>query len=439
MNIQRFFWLAALLVACAGAMPAQTQVRLKDQSQDYDMTNAPLTRPNRVGTALPGACQDAEMFFLLTAQPGQNLYGCVSGTWKVMGDGAGGGAYAAALKAEAVKTITAQQHGLTSPNLAASCFNGSGDRVEGIGVKVNSSTLQVDVSFPAPFTGTCVLIGSGAGSGGGGVGTPSGTAGGDLSGSYPNPVLVPSGVTAGTYGGATQIPQIQVDSKGRIVSATQVGVSGGGGGSITSVGLSLPAEFTVSGSPVTGSGSLSASWASQAAGKVMAAPSGSMGTPSFRALAQSDLPVMNGDSGSGGAKGAVPAPAAGDAAAGKFLKADGTWAVAALGNWTAGNGIAITGTEIGVSAEVAQRITSAASYDFPSIAAQTCAEFPLTLTGVAAGDEIAPGWPATLEAGLAGVMIASSANTVVVRVCNVTANAINPVAQTFRATSVRGF
>lgn len=35
-----------------------------------------------------------------------------------------------------------------------------------------------------------------------------------------------------------------------------------------------------------------------------------------------------GDSGAGGVKGLVPAPAAGDAAAGKFLKADGTWAVA---------------------------------------------------------------------------------------------------------------
>lgn len=32
-----------------------------------------------------------------------------------------------------------------------------------------------------------------------------------------------------------------------------------------------------------------------------------------------------GDSGSGGTKGLVPAPAAGDAVAGKYLKADGTW------------------------------------------------------------------------------------------------------------------
>ena len=38
-----------------------------------------------------------------------------------------------------------------------------------------------------------------------------------------------------------------------------------------------------------------------------------------------------GDAGSGGTKGLVPAPAAGDAAAGKLLRADGTWAAAASG------------------------------------------------------------------------------------------------------------
>lgn len=41
------------------------------------------------------------------------------------------------------------------------------------------------------------------------------------------------------------------------------------------------------------------------------------------------LNAMVGDSGAGGTKGMVPAPAAGDAAATKFLKADGTWAVPA--------------------------------------------------------------------------------------------------------------
>lgn len=41
-------------------------------------------------------------------------------------------------------------------------------------------------------------------------------------------------------------------------------------------------------------------------------------------------PVMVGDAGAGGKAGNVPAPAAGDAAAGKFLKADGTFAVPAV-------------------------------------------------------------------------------------------------------------
>ena len=38
-------------------------------------------------------------------------------------------------------------------------------------------------------------------------------------------------------------------------------------------------------------------------------------------------PPMIGDTGSGGSAGNVPAPPAGSAAAGKYLKADGTWAV----------------------------------------------------------------------------------------------------------------
>jgi hypothetical protein len=44
-----------------------------------------------------------------------------------------------------------------------------------------------------------------------------------------------------------------------------------------------------------------------------------------------ELNAVVGDSGSGGTKGMVPAPGSGDAAAGKFLKADGTFAVPAGG------------------------------------------------------------------------------------------------------------
>ncbi len=49
---------------------------------------------------------------------------------------------------------------------------------------------------------------------------PSGTAGGDLTGSYPNPTLAATG-TAGTYGDASHYAVITTDAKGRVTSASQ--------------------------------------------------------------------------------------------------------------------------------------------------------------------------------------------------------------------------
>ncbi len=60
--------------------------------------------------------------------------------------------------------------------------------------------------------------------------------------------------TAGTYGNGTQVPQITIDSKGRVTGVTLVTISAGGVGTVTSVGLSMPAAFSVSGSPITGAG-----------------------------------------------------------------------------------------------------------------------------------------------------------------------------------------
>ena len=82
---------------------------------------------------------------------------------------------------------------------------------------------------------------------------------------------------------------------GRCAVISSVAGSGGGGGSgtVTSVGLTLPSEFTVTGSPVTGAGALAGAWANQTQAKVFAAPASSTGTPSFRALVATDLPTHN--------------------------------------------------------------------------------------------------------------------------------------------------
>jgi len=67
--------------------------------------------------------------------------------------------------------------------------------------------------------------------------------------------------------------------------------SGGGSGTVTSVGLSVPSEFSVSGSPVTSSGTLAVTKASQSANQVYAGPTtGSAVAPTFRALVAADLP-----------------------------------------------------------------------------------------------------------------------------------------------------
>jgi fructose-specific component phosphotransferase system IIB-like protein len=69
--------------------------------------------------------------------------------------------------------------------------------------------------------------------------------------------------------------------------------------------------------------------ADQAPNTIIANTTGSSSSPSAVGIATitPQLDTVIGDSGAGGTKGLVPAPASGDASAGKFLKADGLWAV----------------------------------------------------------------------------------------------------------------
>jgi hypothetical protein len=64
-----------------------------------------------------------------------------------------------------------------------------------------------------------------------------------------------------------------------------------GSGTVTSVALSLPSEFSVAGSPVTTSGTLTVTKANQTANLIYAGPSsGGAAAPTFRSLVDADIP-----------------------------------------------------------------------------------------------------------------------------------------------------
>lgn len=145
-------------------------------------------------------------------------------------------------------------------------------------------------------------------------------------------------------------------------------VSAGGGGTVTSVALTVPNILSVSGSPVTGAGTLAVTLASQFQNLVLASPNGSSGTPSFRALVAADIPslaaskitsgqlaIAQGGTGQATANAALNAllPSQGSNN-GKVLTTNGTdssWTTAATGTVTSvaasgTNGVSISGSPI---------------------------------------------------------------------------------------------
>ena len=94
---------------------------------------------------------------------------------------------------------------------------------------------------------------------------------------------------------ATGVTQASSDDSTRLATTAYVKsvVSAAGGGTVTSVGLSLPNLFTVTGSPVAASGTLTATLATQAASRVFAGPTtGADAAPTFRALVAEDIPAL---------------------------------------------------------------------------------------------------------------------------------------------------
>ena len=76
----------------------------------------------------------------------------------------------------------------------------------------------------------------------GGGGTPTGAAGGDLAGTYPNPSLKTIG-SGGSAGSATTAPVITIDGKGRVTGLTQVAITPTGGSPTGAAGGDLGGTY----------------------------------------------------------------------------------------------------------------------------------------------------------------------------------------------------
>lgn len=126
----------------------------------------------------------------------------------------------------------------------------------------------------------------------------------------------------------------------QLVLADQNVVAGGGSGSVTSVALTMPSEFTVGGSPITVGGTLAVTKAVQNPNQVFAGPtSGGAAAPTFRALVTADMPAGTGTVTSVAATLSVPGSLLSSSVGGSPITTNGTIALTlSLVNQTANLG-----------------------------------------------------------------------------------------------------
>jgi hypothetical protein len=134
------------------------------------------------------------------------------------------------------------------------------------------------------------------------------------------------------------------------------------------------------------------------------------------AAAQSGRCILSGGAPGGGASGGLASVVTG---------------VGLTGDGSAGNPVQLDPAAVGA------RLSAAATLDFGSIGASSCAELPVPLAGARVGDEVMVGAPADVESGFVWSAYVGLNNTVTVRLCKVTAGTTDPAVRVWRATIVR--
>ncbi len=190
-----------------------------------------------------------------------------------------------------------------------------------------------------------------------------------------------------TVNGSGTLGWLAPGSLGQVLSINNLGIPTWttiGLGTVTSVGLTLPSEFSVTVSPITSSGNLTATWAVEAPNTVFAGPSSGVVSviPTFRALVSADIPNLDASKITTG----LLSPARGGtgldgstAANGRILIGNGTGY--SLANITAGTGITITNGAgaITIAATSSSGTVTSVGLAMPSIFSVT--NSPVTTTG----------------------------------------------------------
>jgi hypothetical protein len=316
--------------------------------------------------------------------------------------------YVATFTAQTVVTINGTTHRLGTANLSVECYDSASPSalVEPDKIVVDPVTYNVSIYFASAQTGSCNITGSGGVTSSGASGAGMASQLGDLGLVLTSPTVVTAGLNCSN---ATPCNTRLGTTVYSVTNSSTITLSAGSG--------TLYLYVDSSGALAAGHNlTLTCAGVCGAVSGVTAFPVGSI--PLFTWTATNGLWDTNGGS---------------DRRA--FLS------TRSLGG---GTGIVAldTGTQTVVavdSAIVPTYLTVAAVLDFTSIPSGACTESTLSLPGASAGDSVAPGWPASLESGLIGMMRISGSNTVAVRVCNLSGTTVDPAAATFRATVVRSF
>jgi hypothetical protein len=333
-------------------------------------------------------------------------------TWVSMNPVISPGNYTASFTSVTAVSIPGGTHNLGTGNLIVQCYDNSSpsNMVEPSQITVDPASFNVTVTFAAAESGRCVLNGyngassSSSGSGGAGMAAQLG----DFAVAWSSP----STLTIG--GNCSAVTPCNVRFGAQIYSLTSsasVTVATGGTGTAF-IYVDATGTLTVGSS------------------MIVSCTSPCVAAPGIGAFPVSTIPIYTWTAASGAWDSNGGADRRGWLSANPVLGGAGIAAITTAGQTT----LSVD------SAVVPTYLTAAATLDFPSIAAGTCAaDLTFSLPGANAGDAVAPGWPAALEAGLSGSMRISAAGVVAVRLCADMTGAVNPAPNTFTATVLRGF